>query len=99
MSPIMPNKIRMVARPDHISSCLNRPLASSSEKNNSRSVHNRGANEGENEKPDCFLSIHAADVVKLIRKNYSKKNYSKKESGPVSRAAVCHNALIMQQNG
>jgi len=47
--------------------------AVSSKKNNSRSVHNRGANDGKNEKPDGFLSILAADVVKLIRKNYSKK--------------------------
>src|SRR5215472_14903762 len=41
----------------------NLSAAVSSKKNNGHGVHNRGANDGKNEKPDCFLSIHAADVV------------------------------------
>ena len=35
-----------------------------SKKNNGHGVHKRAANDGKNEKFDCFLSIHADGVVK-----------------------------------
>jgi hypothetical protein len=39
-------------------------LRVASKKNNGHGVHKRAANDGKNEKPDCFLSIHADGVVK-----------------------------------